>query len=128
MAIRRRDFIKIIGGAVAWPLGARAQQPIPVIGCLGAGSPAGRSMPAFRQGLSEAGYVEGRNVLVEYRWSEGRYERLTQLAAELVSRPVTAIFAVGSALPALAQRRRARRFRSFSRWGSTQSGLGLSRA
>jgi putative tryptophan/tyrosine transport system substrate-binding protein len=102
--MRRRDFMKIIGSAAAaWPLAARAQQPIPVIGCLGAGSPS-ENMRAFRQGLSEAGYVEGRNVLVEYRWAEGRYERLPQLAAELVSRPVTVIFASGSTLPALAAR------------------------
>jgi len=104
--MRRRDFIAgIVGSAAIWPTAARAQQRgVPVIGYLSAGAPNlnAESIRGFRQGLGEAGYVEGRNVLVEYRWAEGRYERLPQLATELVSRPVTVIFATGSALPALA--------------------------
>jgi putative ABC transport system substrate-binding protein len=106
--MRRREFITLVGGAAAWPVTARAQQPaLPVIGFLGSRS-AGDSahlVTAFRQGLNETGYIESRNVAIEFRWAEGHYDRMPEMATDLARRQVAAIFA--SAPPGVVAAKRA---------------------
>ena len=95
--MQRRTFITLLGSAASWPLSAHAQKAMPVVGFL-SGTSAGPSAPfvaAFHQGLSETGYVEGQNLAIEYRWAEGRYDRLPALVADLVGRKVDVIVAPG---------------------------------
>ncbi len=94
--MRRREFVGLVGGAVAWPLIARAEQAKPVIGFLSGGSPeqSAEILKAFRSGLGESGFVEGRNVSIEFRWSDG-YDGMAAMASDLVQRKVTAIVAAG---------------------------------
>src|ERR1700686_2556980 len=105
--MRRRDFLGVIGGAaVVLPLAARAQQPstVPVVGFLHSGSeaPNAHLVSAFRKGLSEAGFDEGRNVAIEYRWAGGNYDRLPGLVDELINRRVTVLYTSGGSISVLA--------------------------
>jgi putative tryptophan/tyrosine transport system substrate-binding protein len=102
--VRRREFIAGLGSAAAWPLVVEAQQPaLPVIGYLGASAPDSTgALAPFLLGLKEAGFVDGQNVRIEYRWADGQNDRLPALAAELVNRRVAVICAIGGRLPALA--------------------------
>src|SRR5215471_18790502 len=102
--MRRRDFVTILGGAAAWPFWVRAQQATPVIGFFSPASPEDFSdrLRAFRQGLGEIGYVDGRNVAIEYHWLEGQYDRWRAQVAELVRRRVAVIAVPGNTATALA--------------------------
>ena len=104
--MNRRDFIALVGGAAAWPLGVPAQQPsMPVIGFLLGGSrdSYAQHIAAFHRGLAEAGYVEGQNVAVQYRWAEGQLSRLPALASDLVNRQVAVLVTSGSLAAATAK-------------------------
>jgi putative tryptophan/tyrosine transport system substrate-binding protein len=97
--IARRNFLATLGGAAAWPLAARAQQPaMPLVGFVNPASPGGSypPLPAFLKGLGETGFVEGRNVAIEYRWAEGHYERLPALIGDLVQHKVSVIAATST--------------------------------
>src|SRR5262249_11437476 len=103
--MKRREFITLLSGAAAWPLAAGAQPPgLPVVGVLHGASADGAANPgaAFRQGLNQTGYVEGRNVTIEYRWAEGQYDRLPALAADLVAYPLSVIATAGGITSVLA--------------------------
>jgi len=103
--MRRREFIGIAGGAVAWPLAARAQQPtIPIVGFVSGRSAdtSVREVAGFLKGFNETGYVEGQNATIEYHWLEGQYDRLPSLMADFVRRRVAVIVTLGSGPAALA--------------------------
>jgi putative ABC transport system substrate-binding protein len=95
--MKRRDFITLLGGGAAWPIAARGQQRMPVIGFLDSTTAAARAnrVFGFRQGLKEAGFIDGSNIAIEFRWAEGQFDRLPALAGEIVRRPVAAIMADG---------------------------------
>src|SRR5260370_33515960 len=99
--MQRREFVTLLGGAAAWPIAARAQRQVPVIGYLNSGSPEANAsrLTGFKAGLNEAGYAEGRNVAIEYRWAEDQNDRLPALADDLVARQVVAVI-VTNATPA----------------------------
>ena len=106
--LRRREFITLLGAAAAWPLAARAQQAMPVVGFLvgasrdGPRSLCGPSMASLRQGLNETDFAKGRNVAFEFRWADNEYDRLPELAADLIRRQPAVIFVTGGVVSAIA--------------------------
>ena len=126
----RREFITLLGGAAAWPVAARAQQTsLPVVGVLGSAS--AQFKDALVRGLSEAGYIEGQNVRVEYRWAAGAYDRLSAMADELVNLRVNVIATFGAAAarsPRPPRRRSRRPFQWSSFWEAIRSRRGWLRA
>jgi hypothetical protein len=127
--LKRREFISLLGGAAAWPLAARAQQPaMPVIGYLYAGAPGSNPNTeiAFRNGLSETGYAEGQNVAIEYRWAEGQFGRLPDLAADLVRRRV-AVIAIPASNPAALAAKAAEGFKMWCRLNDERPKVGRSK-
>jgi putative ABC transport system substrate-binding protein len=126
--MRRRQYIALLGSTAAWPFAGRAQGPaMPVIGYLGNESarPMATRLRAFREGLAETGFVEGRNVAIEFRWAEGRYGRLPALAAELVQRQVDVIVAPGGAPVALAAKSATRTIPIVFEMGGDPVALGV---